>query len=242
MAQRTGAWPKRLGRVGTALVVLSLSLLNPAAAQATKHDVTIPGFSFVPADITIGIGDQVEWSNTSGVEHTVTWHTAGPAELVLAPGAKQSLTFPTEGVFGYHCARHPSLMTGSVTVGAVTTTPSAASSPSAPPPSPSPSPSARIIPAPSPSPRPAASPAPPAASPTPSPAGPSPSPTPSPSPSPSPGETIPSETTSGGGSSVPVIIGILGLLVALGAGAGLLYLRRKSGLPPMGGPPKRPPL
>jgi hypothetical protein len=57
-----------------------------------------------------------------------------------------------------------------------------------------------------------------------------------------PGETVAVDNASGGGASIPVIIGILGLLVALGAGGGLLYLRRKSGVAPLGGPPKRPPV
>jgi plastocyanin len=239
MLHRWGARHKRLGRASAALAALSLLLwvLVPTAAEAKKHEVVIPGLSFVPANLTIGVGDQVEWNNTSGVAHTVTWHDEGPADLAMGVGEKKDLTFAAPGTYGYHCNFH-SVMTGSVTVSAAQPSPSPS-----PPPSPSPSPSVRaVIPPPSPSPPPPPSPSPPpspAPSPSPSPTTP---PSPTTSPSPSPGETISVETTSGDGASLPLIIGIIGLLVALGAGGGLLYLRRKAGVAPLGGPPKRPPV
>ena len=50
---------------------LSLLLATPATAQSTI-DVQSINLSFVPADITINVGDTVRWTFVSGGSHTVT--------------------------------------------------------------------------------------------------------------------------------------------------------------------------
>ena len=98
----------------------------------TTHTVEIPVGSsspgceesnecFLPASITINVGDTVEWTNIDTAAHTVTAGSPadGPAgtfdsSLVMAD-ASYAFTFEETGTFNYFCMVHP-WMTGSVTV------------------------------------------------------------------------------------------------------------------------------
>jgi len=77
---------------------------------------------YIPADITIAVGETVTWSNDDTAAHTVTSGSAtdGPdgnfdSSLFLA-GATFDHTFDTAGEFPYFCMVHP-WMVGSVMVG-----------------------------------------------------------------------------------------------------------------------------
>ena len=76
---------------------------------------------FLPASVTINVGDTVEWTNTDTAAHTVT--SGSPAEgpsgvfdssLILG-GAQYSNTFEESGSFNYFCMVHP-WMVGNVQV------------------------------------------------------------------------------------------------------------------------------
>ena len=76
---------------------------------------------YLPADITINVGDTVEWINVDTAAHTVT--AGSPADgpsgvfdssLVMASAA-YSFTFEEVGNYDYFCMVHP-WMVGSVTV------------------------------------------------------------------------------------------------------------------------------
>jgi plastocyanin len=99
------------------LICLSAVILSmPAISLATEHFVSIPGFSFDPASLTINQGDIVTWTNNHTVNHTTTsddgteWDSG-----TMAPGATFSHTFTTAGTFPYHCAIHPAML-GTITV------------------------------------------------------------------------------------------------------------------------------
>lgn len=99
------------------LIICSLLLLTVATAQAVEHFVSIPGFEFSPAEITISEGDIVTWTNNHSVTHTSTSDDGGVEwdSGPLLPGESFSHIFADPGVYPYHCAFHPS-MTGTVTV------------------------------------------------------------------------------------------------------------------------------
>ncbi|MFB5619583.1 MAG: plastocyanin/azurin family copper-binding protein [Nitrosopumilus sp.] len=98
----------------------------------TTHTVDIPvGTSvpgceesnscYLPANITINVGDTVEWINIDTAAHTVTGGSPadGPSgvfdsSLVMAD-ASYAFTFNDSGSYDYFCMVHP-WMTGSVTV------------------------------------------------------------------------------------------------------------------------------
>ena len=76
---------------------------------------------YTPADITINVGDTVEWINVDTAAHTVT--SGSPADgpsgvfdssLVMAD-AVYAFTFEEAGTYDYFCMVHP-WMVGSVTV------------------------------------------------------------------------------------------------------------------------------
>ena len=96
-------------------------------------------FCFVPAQLTVAVGDTVSWVNTSGAEHTVTRCTPagcngmsggtgtdtsfGSADLAAASGTTFSHVFTAPGTYVYDCTIHGyALMHGTITVTAAPTT------------------------------------------------------------------------------------------------------------------------
>jgi plastocyanin len=89
-----------------------------STAPATANAVSIAGFAFAPANITVKKGTTVTWTNNDSATHTVTSDTKdshGPSSSQLGKGQTYSFTFATTGTFSYHCEIHPS-MKGTVTV------------------------------------------------------------------------------------------------------------------------------
>jgi plastocyanin len=91
----------------------------PAGSSVPGCDQT--NQCFIPADITIGVGETVTWSNDDTAAHTVTSGTpdGGPdgifdSSLFMA-GNTFSHTFDKTGQFNYFCMVHP-WMTGTVQV------------------------------------------------------------------------------------------------------------------------------
>lgn len=104
-------------------------LLAPSASAQTTHDVATSGVTFVPADISIQLGDTVRWT-LSGFNHTVTDEpNLGPKLFdtgIQPPGTVFEFTYDEAaitqsprigGVYDYFCELHLSFgMIGSVTV------------------------------------------------------------------------------------------------------------------------------
>jgi plastocyanin len=90
----------------------------PASAQpaGASGAVTIAGFAFSPASLTVKVGTTVTWTNTDSATHTVVWAdgTRGSGSLT-AGGTPYTRTFDTPGTFAYKCGIHAS-MTGTVVV------------------------------------------------------------------------------------------------------------------------------
>lgn len=91
----------------------SSSSQNPTATS----QVTIQGFAFTPADITVKTGATVTWTNQDTTGHTVmeTDGQDGPNSPQLSKGQSYSFTFKKAGTYHYHCSIHPD-MVGTVTV------------------------------------------------------------------------------------------------------------------------------
>ncbi len=76
---------------------------------------------YLPADITISIGDTVQWNNVDKAAHTISGGNPadGPSGVfdssLLNAGLEYSFTFNDAGNYDYFCMVHP-WMTGSVTV------------------------------------------------------------------------------------------------------------------------------
>ena len=77
-----------------------------------------PSYRFAPADIVVGAGTTVTWTNHDNFSHSVQFLDGGlPTEpLLMAPGKAATFTFATAGTFAYQCHLHPQNMRGTVTV------------------------------------------------------------------------------------------------------------------------------
>ncbi len=93
-------------------------------AQAQTHTVTLNGIAFSPSNLTINVGETVQWSNMGGthnVNGSLTAYPTNPAGFGNGAAAAApwsfSHTFTVPGVYQYRCDPHASLgMTGVITV------------------------------------------------------------------------------------------------------------------------------
>lgn len=102
------------------------------AAETVKVRIPAARTAFEPAEVTIKVGDTVQWTNRSIVAHTVTCDpakakskdsTSLPAGAApfhsgdLAQGTPWLHTFTAPGVYKYFCHHHEDMMmVGTVTV------------------------------------------------------------------------------------------------------------------------------
>ncbi len=94
-----------------------------ASAQTEAADgrpgtarVTIDGFTYLPARVTVRRGGKVRWSNADASNHTVTFSQDGPRDVEnLREARKATVTFEKPGRFAYICEFHPG-MAGTVVV------------------------------------------------------------------------------------------------------------------------------
>jgi len=121
----------KLLSLSIALLVVFLaacaSSQNNAPQQKTEHPtkapvgsnnlvrVSIKDFKFAPADVTVKVGDSVEWTNEDSAQHTVESSDGTLKSDELSKGDTYKFTFEKTGKYNYICGIHKS-MHGSVTV------------------------------------------------------------------------------------------------------------------------------
>src|SRR5918996_5052865 len=80
-------------------------------AEVSEEDIT-----FQPAEVSVGVGDTVTWTNNDSVDHDVTADSFSSGDPGgMAPGDTFDHTFDEAGTFGYVCTVPPG-MEGAVTV------------------------------------------------------------------------------------------------------------------------------
>jgi plastocyanin len=90
--------------------------VTPSPAPAGGDAVTIAGFAFEPATVTVQVGATVTWANEDSAPHTVAWADGSQGSGSLAAGgAPYARTFDAAGSFAYVCGIHPA-MTGMIVV------------------------------------------------------------------------------------------------------------------------------
>ena len=92
---------------------------TPAEASSTpeaspsagvQDAVTISGFAFSPASITVPIGTKVTWTNQDSAAHNIISDDGSTFSSPSVPnGGTFSFTFTVAGTFAYHCGIHPSM-------------------------------------------------------------------------------------------------------------------------------------
>jgi plastocyanin len=118
--------------LSTALAATAKPAAKAAAAKTVSVRIDARGARFVPASLTVNVGDTVEWTNPSSILHSVDFdpavskvvgNVALPAGVkpfgsgAMEEAAKFSHTFTAKGVYKYICKYHEAMgMIGSVTV------------------------------------------------------------------------------------------------------------------------------
>ena len=112
-----------------AAAVVSLLSVQAATVQIQVVQVGQGGLKFVPQNVTINVGDSVEWTWVGAVAHSTTSGTPGNPDGMWDSGLHSapftfSVTFTTAGTFNYFCSAHGLCcgMIGSVTVNQTTDT------------------------------------------------------------------------------------------------------------------------
>jgi plastocyanin len=96
------------------IVLVMLALLGGlhVANAQTSHRVDINKLSYGPADLTIHLGDIVQWRNNDPIAHTATANASevgGVWEVIVPPG-KSAEYQPTQvGSVRYYCRFHPNM-------------------------------------------------------------------------------------------------------------------------------------
>jgi plastocyanin len=85
---------------------------SPLAGEVVK--VPISDLVFSPAEVTVHVGDTVEWDNADFVDHTAT-ATNGDWDVAIAGGKSGSVQLSRAGTLSYYCRFHPN-MTGTIKV------------------------------------------------------------------------------------------------------------------------------
>jgi len=116
---------KRL--IFTSVILLFFSLLS---FSQTTHTVNISGLNFAPSNLTISVGDIVNFNGSSN--HPIlevsmeTWNSNGSTALpggFAYPSGVGEMMFNTEGTYYYICENHISSgMKGKITVSTPTST------------------------------------------------------------------------------------------------------------------------
>lgn len=72
------------------------------------YNIEIIGFAFKQPQLTINVGDSVEWTNKDSASHTVTSDSGNELNSnYLSRDQMYSHTFNQTGIFEYHCKPHP---------------------------------------------------------------------------------------------------------------------------------------
>jgi amicyanin len=99
-------------RVILATLIACCALLGaPQDAGAASRSVTMAGYAFQPAALTIRAGDTVTWTNQDVAPHDVTT-TGGPVAVhgaTITKGQSWSYTFTVPGTYSYICSIHPDM-------------------------------------------------------------------------------------------------------------------------------------
>jgi plastocyanin len=95
----------RVAMMGLLLLTGSI----PAPAMTGETAVNIDNFTFGPAEVTVGVGERITWTNRDDIPHTVT-DAATPRAFKSGPldtGDTFSFVFTAPGTYLYFCSLHP---------------------------------------------------------------------------------------------------------------------------------------
>ena len=80
-----------------------------AGGAAETIRVGVDKLTFIPAQVSVHVGDTIEWANADFVAHTATarrkeWDVTIPAKNIAR------ITLKSAGIIDYYCRFHPNMM------------------------------------------------------------------------------------------------------------------------------------
>ena len=90
----------------TLLIVLAIAA---AAAEPQTHTVVMDSTAYLPASITVKVGDQVEWINKDLFPHTATSRAGRFDSKIISAGHSWTYRATRPGEFAYTCTLHPTM-------------------------------------------------------------------------------------------------------------------------------------
>lgn len=91
------------------ILSFALALALFVTGRSTVHNISISGFAFNPANLTVIQGDTVRWTNFDNTGHTTTSDSGVWSSPLLGQGESYQRQFSVVGGFPYHCTPHPSM-------------------------------------------------------------------------------------------------------------------------------------
>ncbi len=91
-----------------AIASVAATLTQPVAAEGRTHRIDMKSVDFVPAQVTVRVGDTLEWDNSDIVAHTATSKDGG-FDVNVLPGRKGSTVVKAPGTFNYIWRYHPNM-------------------------------------------------------------------------------------------------------------------------------------
>ena len=78
--------------------------------EPVLHQVEIGAAGFSPAELTVKIGDLVNWTNQDEVEHQIGGSGDKWGSRVLGSGDAFTQEFDVDGAYDYNCKLHPEIV------------------------------------------------------------------------------------------------------------------------------------
>jgi plastocyanin len=99
----------------TILAAVALGMLDsPASPAGTTQSILMKGIAFEPKQVTVHVGDTLEWANQDIVAHTATAKDRS-WDVNVPTGRNGRMVMKAPGRFDYICRYHPN-MTGEINV------------------------------------------------------------------------------------------------------------------------------
>jgi len=95
-----------------AMLAVVLAMICAIATQpslAVEHTIEIKSLKFVPAELTVRLGDKVTWINRDIAPHTATANDKSWDTKRLKKGEAMSLVVTAEMKADYFCRFHPNM-------------------------------------------------------------------------------------------------------------------------------------
>jgi plastocyanin len=99
---------RRALMAGAAATGVLAALPIPATA-ATRHEIEIRDFKFIPDTLTVKPGDTIRWRNRDRAPHDATAKDKSWKTKTLRPGKRADITVTAGMTTEYYCSIHPAM-------------------------------------------------------------------------------------------------------------------------------------